>query len=168
MLICIVCSSPIVKWHNVVRILRNQKLKYKLGLSLCIGLLLGACSTTTEGLRQSDLRQATYLVGEYKIAANFPEIQKALFQHQAACGKAAVFRMDERQASYGTLRYARNEDGGWENTILFELTQLASGSTVVQAYSYRPGGLTQVQEVLASIRAPGVCEHDAEPESKKE
>lgn len=133
-----------------------------------MGLLLSACTTTTGALRQSDLRKEVYLVGEYKVPATFPQIQKALFQHQAACGKAAQFRMDERQASYGTLRYARNEAEGWEDSILFDLTQLSSGNTVIQAYSYRSGALEEVKEVISSITAPGVCDPSAVQDTKKE
>lgn len=141
-------------------------MKHKIGLLLCLSTLLTACAGSGGGLRENDLRQEVYLLGEYRIEGTFPEIQRALRQHQAACGNAAIFRMDERQASYGTLRYERVKDATWEDSILFDLTMLSSGATVAKAYSYRSGALPEVRAVLASIASPGVC--DPQAKSTKE
>lgn len=121
-------------------------------------LMVSACTAHNPSLRESDLRADMYFIEEYRIAASFPEIQRALYKHQAACGMAAEFRMDQRQASYGTLRYPLSPDAGWDNAVLLDLTALSSGNTIARAYSYQAAGARVVPAILESIRAPGVCD----------
>jgi len=136
----------------------------KKGIIILAGLAaLAGCAAQNGQLREDDLRRSVYLQSERRINTDFVGIQRALFKHQAECGKAAVFKMDERQASYGTLRYPLEEGAGWEKTILVDLTLMQKGWVDAKVYSYQAGVQQQIKEIFTSIRAPGICNPDEAP-----
>ncbi len=127
--------------------------------------VLAGCATQTGELREQDLRRPSYLKTERRINTDFVGIQRALFKHQAECGKAAVFKMDELQASYGTLRFELEPGAGWDKSILVDLTLMQRGWVDAKVYSYRADVKAEIKEIFTSIRAPGVCNpHDAPKE----
>lgn len=136
----------------------------KKSLLILAGLaVLAGCATENKQLREDDLRRSVYLKSERRIRTDFVGMQRALFKHQAECGKAAVFKMDERQASYGTLAYPLEEGAGWDKTILVDVTLMQKGWVDAKVYSYQSGVGRQIDEIFTSIRAPGVCNPDDAP-----
>lgn len=135
----------------------------KIILALAGLAVLAGCATQPGDLREQDLRIPSYFKTERRINADFVGIQRALFKHQAECGKAAVFKMDERQASYGTLRFELEPGAGWDKSILVDLTLMQKGWVDAKVYSYRADVKAEIKEIFTSIRAPGVCNPDDAP-----
>ncbi|WP_341667108.1 hypothetical protein [Alcaligenes sp. SDU_A2] len=136
----------------------------KKSLIILAGLAaLAGCATDNAMLREDDLRRSVHQKSERRINTDFVGIQRALFKHQAECGKAAVFKMDERQASYGTLRYPLVDGAGWDKTILIDLTLMQKGWVDAKVYSYQAGVSDQIDAIFTSIRAPGICNPDDAP-----
>ena len=135
----------------------------KIILALAGLAVLAGCANQGGELREQDVRIPSYYKTERRINADFVAIQRALFKHQAECGKAATFKMDERQASYGTLRYELAPGAGWDNSILVDLTLMQKGWVDAKVYSYRADVKREIKEIFTSIRAPGVCNPDDAP-----
>jgi hypothetical protein len=138
----------------------------KIILALAGLAVLAGCAKQGAELREQDLRRSSYFKTERRINADFVGIQRALFKHQAECGKAAVFKMDEREASYGTLRYELEPGAGWDKSILVDLTLMQKGWVVAKVYSYRADVKKEIKEIFTSIRAPGVCNPDNAPKEE--
>ncbi len=138
----------------------------KIILALAGLAVLAGCAKQGAELREQDLRRSSYFKTERRINADFVGIQRALFKHQAECGKAAVFKMDEREASYGTLRYELEPGAGWDKSILVDLTLMQKGWVDAKVYSYRADVKKEIKEIFTSIRAPGVCNPDDAPKEE--
>jgi hypothetical protein len=132
--------------------------------SLAIVTLAG-CATGSQGLREGDLRNENYYRGERFISAmTFPKLQQALFKHEAACGKAPIFKMDERQTGYATLWLHDENSTDLRDSIMVDLTALQSGMMAgervkAQTYSYynTSEAKRRVSTIWAAIEKPGVC-----------
>ncbi|EJC62468.1 MULTISPECIES: hypothetical protein [Alcaligenes] len=135
----------------------------KIILALAGLAVLAGCAKQNAELREQDLRRSSYFKTERRINMDFVAIQRALFKHQAECGKAAVFKMDERQASYGTLRYELEPGAGWEKSILVDLTLMQKGWVDAKVYSYSGNVKKEINEIFTSLRAPGVCNPEDAP-----
>lgn len=135
----------------------------KIILALAGLAVLAGCAKQNAELREQDLRRSSFFKTERRINMDFVSIQRALFKHQAECGKAAVFKMEPGQASYGTLRYELKPGAGWDNSILIDLTLMQKGWVDAKVYSYRADVKKEIKEIFTFIRAPGVCNPDDAP-----
>lgn len=77
----------------------------KVLMSLGLVLALGGCAAGTQRSPFDDLRSERNLRSERTVYLTFPQIQQALFKHQAACGVRYTFALEPRQTSYATVVY---------------------------------------------------------------
>lgn len=92
--------------------------------ALMTALVLSGCAADSSGLRPDNLRKSEFLRTERNLPMTFPEIQMALFKHDAACGSAPVFKMKDGETSYATVTESDSADQSWNKTILFDLMWL--------------------------------------------
>lgn len=126
--------------------------------------VLAGCAADTAGLRATDLRDPQYLRAERTISLTFPQIQQALFKHQAACGSAAVFSLDERQTSYATIVARPAGAVNFQNALLVDLTQyqgtiMEEWRVKTKVYAYYADSATEkrIDQLFNSITHPEVC-----------
>ena len=70
---------------------------------LVCALLAGCAQQPDAGRWLQDLRSETYFRAERVLPMTFPQIQMALFKHEAACGSAPEFALEPGQTGYATL-----------------------------------------------------------------
>src|SRR3546814_8638922 len=75
----------------------------KKGMALLALLVLTGCANNTNGIRAKDLRSDVYFREERVLPMTFPQIQMALFKHEAACGSAPKFALEPGQTAYAKL-----------------------------------------------------------------
>lgn len=92
--------------------------------ALFAAVILSGCAVDSTGLRPEQLTRPEHLRTERMLAMTFPEIQMALFKHEAACGPGPVFKMKEGQTSYATITEHNAEQQPWNQTIIVELIWL--------------------------------------------
>lgn len=138
---------------------------------LCM-LVLSGCAVESTGLRIEHLRDEDHLRTERNLPMTFPEIQMALFKHDAACGAAPIFRMNEGQTGYATVIESNSEDLPWNQVILFDLMWLQDTwrydtRTRVYVYSFYSDAdvKRRIDAIFSAILKPGVCDWEAEQES---
>lgn len=90
-------------------------------LTLGLVLVLAGCGTTTPRSPFDDLRHERNLRTERTVYMTFPQIQQALFKHQAACGVTYTFALEPRETSYGTITYQPDATATGEVPVLVEM-----------------------------------------------
>lgn len=135
--------------------------------ALMAALVLTGCVTGSTGLRLDSLRQSDHLRTERNLPMTFPEIQMALFKHDAACGSAPVFRMKEGETSYATVTESDSADQPWNQTILFDLMWLKGtwrydSRTRVYVYSFYSDSdvKRRIDAIFNAILEPEKCDAD--------
>lgn len=106
-----------------------------------IFVILAGCATPSTGPQIEHLTKPEHLRTESILPMTFPEIQMALFKHDATCGSAPVFKMKESQTGYATVMEVDGADRPWNETIVFDLAWLQSTlrfetRTSVKVYSF--------------------------------
>lgn len=126
--------------------------------------VLAGCAANPAGLRMTDLRDPQYLRTERTIPLTFPQIQQALFKHQAACGSAAQFSVDARQTSYATMVDRPAGAVNFQDAILVDLTQyqgtmMEEWRVKTKVYTYYADSATEnrIDQLFNSIAHPEVC-----------
>lgn len=132
---------------------------------LIVALVLSGCVTDSMGLRPDDLRTSDHLRTERNLPMTFPEIQMALFKHDAACGSAPVFKMKQGETSYATVTESDSAEQPWNQTILFDLMWLKGtwrydSRTRVYVYSFYSDSNVKrrIDAVFNAILKPGQCD----------
>lgn len=125
---------------------------------------LAGCVATPQGVREVDVRTKSNFRGDRIIPKTFPQIQQALFKHEAACGSAPQFKMDPLQTSYATLTWKPADSSTFERATLVDLTQYApsiraDARTQAEVYSYYSDEASkrQIENLFAAISQPDVC-----------
>ena len=93
----------------------------KVLMSVGLVLALGGCAAGTQRSPFDDLRNERNLRTERTVYLTFPQIQQALFKHQAACGVSYTFALEPRQTSYATVVYQPGPDSPDEAAMLVEM-----------------------------------------------
>lgn|SRR5690625_2931930 len=142
----------------------------KLLVGMVITVLTG-CAVDSTGLRPDHLTRPEHLRTERTLPMTFPEIQMALFKHEATCGNAPVFRMKEGETSYASITESGAEDMPWNQTIIFDLMWLQptlrfDTRTRVQVYSfYSDSSVKQrIEAIFNAVLNPEQCPGDPIPE----
>lgn len=135
----------------------------KLSVFIAAAVLAG-CAVDSTGLRPSQLIRPEHLRTERILPMTFPEIQMALFKHEAACGPGPVFRMKEGQTGYATVTEHDAADQLWNENIVFDLMWLQptwrfDTRTSVKVYSfYSDSDVKQrIATVFNAILKPEQC-----------
>lgn len=126
-------------------------------VTLVLLALLAGCATGPEGLSVTDLREPMYLRDERRLPLTFPKIQMALFQHNATCGTGLQLVLDSDNPSYAAMAWTPALDTPADRPVTMDLTQMASGTVVVQAYSYYADSNQKIQQAFDAILHPEVC-----------
>ncbi len=128
-------------------------------------IVLSGCAVDGTGLRPDRLATPEHLRTERTLPMTFPEIQMALFKHDAACGSGPVFKMKEGQTSFATVTEHDTADMPWNQTILLDLTWLKGTlryetRTRVNVYSfYGDADINRrIDAIFGAILKPGECE----------
>jgi len=144
-----------------------ERKRMKTLYALMAALVLTGCVTGSTGLRLDSLRQSDHLRTERNLPMTFPEIQMALFKHDAACGSAPVFRMKEGETSYATVTESDSADQPWNQTILFDLMWLKGtwrydSRTRVYVYSFYSDSdvKRRIDAIFNAILEPEKCDAD--------
>src|SRR5690554_4702603 len=82
------------------------------------------CAADSSGFRPEQLTTPENLRTERNLDMTFPEIQMALFRHEAACGPGPVFKMKEGETGYATVTDHDIESQAWNEVVLFDLMWL--------------------------------------------
>ncbi len=134
-------------------------------LALLAAITLSGCAVDSTGLRPEQLTRPEHLRTERTLPMTFPEIQMALFKHDAACGSGPVFKMKEGQTSFATVTEHDTADMPWNQTILLDLTWLKGTlryetRTRVNVYSfYGDADISRrIDAIFGAILKPGECE----------
>jgi len=131
---------------------------------------LAACATDPSNMQPGDLRRQSLLQAEHVVELDFPQVQAALFKHEAACGSAPKFQLQRGETSYGWLIQKDSPDDNLNQAIVAELT-LLEGSwrqgfrTRIDIYSYYQGSevKARIRRLLVAVLRPGDCDPDAVP-----
>lgn len=142
--------------------------RLKATMMIFAGLVLAGCAQESpqKGLRETDLRSDNYYRGDYVISSmNFPNLQRALFKHEAACGKGPVFVMDKNQTGYATLWLYGDDPRNLRDAIMVDLTALKSSLMAqervkAKIYSYYNTSREEqrARSIWRAIENPGQCE----------
>ncbi len=128
--------------------------------------VLAACASTP-GLTVNQLETDRYQVTERRrLPIDFPQVQKNLFQHAAACGQTYTFEMVPNESAFARVVYRPTPDAGWDRSVVLSLTLLHNRSINVKAYSYRAGQMDQVHEMLTAMMKPDACAANTSWENK--
>lgn len=143
-------------------------------LALFAAVVLSGCAVDSTGLRPEQLMRPDHLRTERILSMTFPEIQMALFKHDAACGSAPVFRMKDGETSYATITESDSAEQPWNQTIIFDLAWLQptlrfDTRTRVYVYSFYSDASVQrrIDDIFNAILKPEQCEPDLEEESEQ-
>lgn len=90
-------------------------------LTLGLALVLAGCGSTVERSPFDDLRAERFLRTERTVFMTFPQIQQALFKHQAACGVIYTFALEPRETSYATITYQPDPALQGEEPVLVDM-----------------------------------------------
>jgi hypothetical protein len=90
-------------------------------LALPLVLLLAGCAASSSRSPFDDLRHERNLRTERTVYLTFPQIQQALFKHQAACGVTYTFALEPRETSYATITFMPDASMPDETPVLVEL-----------------------------------------------
>ncbi|MCC2596381.1 hypothetical protein LKR43_08505 [Pusillimonas sp. MFBS29] len=93
----------------------------KKGVVLLVLLVLAGCATNNGTSRVMDLRSKAHFRDQRVLHMTFPEIQMALFKHQAACGSAPVFAMEPGKTAFARLTDRPLEGSDYKQIIYTEL-----------------------------------------------
>ncbi|NYT86643.1 hypothetical protein [Pollutimonas harenae] len=157
----------------------------KNGVALLALLTLAGCANNTNGIRAADLRSDAYFRTERVLPMTFPQIQMALFKHEAACGSAPKFALepgqtalarlsdeplgstDRREIIVADLMHFRSSDvGGW-----MAPDEDRNYRTRAKVYSYYAGSEidTRIEQLFRAITHPQACPGDPiEPDGSDE
>ena len=135
--------------------------KVLIGIAL---VALAGCAVDSTGLRPEHLMRPEHLCTERNLPMTFPEIQMALFKHEAKCGTAPYFRVKEGETGYATITEPGAQDMPWNQTIIFDLMWLQptlryESRTRVYVYSfYSNADIKQrIDAVFNAILHPEYC-----------
>ncbi|WP_353173613.1 hypothetical protein [Paracandidimonas soli] len=130
----------------------------RLPLILAAAALLASCATPFADQPWVKLYDEQYLRSEQKWPMTLPQVQQALFAHEAKCGSAPQFSIDPEQPNIAHVWYAPESSPGLSNTVLLEIARLQSESLRVQAYAHLGVQESEIQRVKNMILSPEVCE----------
>lgn len=132
---------------------------------------LSGCAVDSTGLHPEQLTRPEHLRTERNLPMTFPEIQMALFRHDAACGAGPVFKMKEGKTSYATILESDSAERPWNQSIVFDLVWLQptlrfDTRTRVYVYSFYSDANVQrrIDAVFNAVLKPGQCGLDDAPE----
>lgn len=135
--------------------------------ALMIAVVLSGCAAGSVGLDRDALRKPDHLRTERNLPMTFPEIQMSLFKHEAACGSAPVFKMNEGQTSYATVVEPDSADLPWNQIVLFDLMWLQptwryDTRTRVSVYSFYSDSdiKRRIDVMFNAILKPEECDAD--------
>ncbi|MGE4369774.1 MAG: hypothetical protein AB7E12_08865 [Burkholderiaceae bacterium] len=93
-----------------------------LAFAAVLAVLAGCAATEKKGVGPLDsLRKEVNLRTERVVLSTFPQIQLALFKHQAACGVTYTFRLDPHETSYASVVYMPAAESSGEVAVLADL-----------------------------------------------
>src|SRR5690606_19603422 len=93
----------------------------KKGMALLALLVLAGCAKNTEMSMLMSLRSDTYFRDQRVLPMTLPQIQMALFKHQAACGSAPDFSLEPGQTAYARLTDTPLDSSDCKQIIYTEL-----------------------------------------------
>lgn len=129
--------------------------------------VLSACAGQPHGLTVNELETPRYQITERRrLPIDFPGVQQNLFRHAAACGQTYTFEMVPNESSFGRVVYRPTPDAGWDRSVVLSLVLLHNRTINVKAYSYYPGQMTRVHEMLTAMMKPQTCGADSSWENK--
>lgn len=124
--------------------------------------LLAACASKPTGLTMYQLETEPYLItSRNRLPIDFPHVQKNLFQHQATCQQQYQFKMAENESSFAYVIYQPENTLGLEDAVVLSMVLLHDRSINVKAYSYKPGNMDRVHQMLTAIMMPENCGIDS-------
>ncbi|NYT59050.1 hypothetical protein H0A65_08965 [Alcaligenaceae bacterium] len=145
----------------------------KKGMALLALLVLAGCAKNTDMTRLMDLRSKAHFRDQRVLHLTFPQIQMALFKHEAACGSAPEFALEPGQTAYARLTDTPLEGSDYKQIVYAELV-LYQGSDVetildktaerdwrtrATTYSYYAGGAVdeRIAKMFNAITHPQDC-----------
>lgn len=139
------------------------KVMKKFAVVLGIAVLAG-CASNDQGFSFDVIEDPLYLRSERKLEQDFVEIQRAVFQHQAACDSQVKFTRDELYPSNARVtkpfRSGVTSSSNSSELIVLSLARMTSGLVRARVYSYYATTNNQVQEMFDVVLNPEKC---AEP-----
>lgn len=142
---------------------------------LCSLAILAGCAASGGGeIGPTVLETPTYMHAERWVPKTFVQVQRAVFQHQAACKANIKFEVDELHPSYARVSMAFDpvpgqSDVGLNGTMVLGLQLLDGKPARGRLYSYYKPTAAQIQEAYDAVLHPELCPGDPRPaESAKE
>lgn len=144
---------------------------------LCSLAILAGCAASGGGeIGLTVLEAPINMRAERWVPKSFVQVQRAVFQHQAACKSDIRFQVDELHPSYARvfmpLESAAGQDKTSLNGTMVLGLQLLQGMPARgRLYSYYKPTDAQIQGMFDSILHPELCPGDprpAEPAKEKE
>jgi len=137
--------------------LRHTTMKKILECALLALLLAGCAAPTTV----ASLRADSLLRGERRLPlTTYAQVQKALFEHARACGRAPEFSLHPRNSSEAMVVYALDDPPQIQRTVLVDMQQVVgwNGEQILaRAYAGHQIRADVVEQVFAAILDPTTC-----------
>ena len=148
----------------------------KKGIVLLAVLALAGCAGQGTVDSTASLHTDAYSRGERILPMTFPQIQMALFKHQAACGEAPSFALVPGQTAYARLSDQPLEGADYKQIIVADLTHYRSSDlggwleadedrdwrTRAKVYSYYDNSQVgaRIEQMFRAITNPQACPGD--------
>ncbi|MBC7204731.1 MAG: CRISPR-associated endonuclease Cas2 [Pusillimonas sp.] len=121
-------------------------------------LALAGCAGNDKGFSFDVIEDPLYLRAERKLEQDFVQIQRSVFEHQAACNPEVQFSRDDLYPS--NARVTKPFRPGATNSsemVVLSLARMTSGLTRARVYSYYATTNNQVQEMFDIVLNPEKC-----------
>ncbi|MGB6103233.1 MAG: hypothetical protein WBF88_05215 [Pusillimonas sp.] len=145
----------------------------KKSMALLALLLLAGCANNGVGSGAMALRDDANFRGQRVLPMTFPQIQMALFKHEAACGTAPQFALEPGQTAYATLTDKPLVGTSYRDAVLAELMYYRASDlgswlakdeerdwrTRAKIYSYYTGTEidARIDQMFRAVTHPGEC-----------
>lgn len=145
-----------------------QKVMKKLAV-LCGAAVLAGCAASGNGeLALATLETPNNLRAERWVPKTFVQVQRAVFQHQAACKVNIKFQVDDLHPSYARVFMNRNSEAGQDtknvkDVMVLGLQRLDGMPSKGRVYSYYKPTDDQIQQLYDAVLLPTLCPGDPRP-----
>jgi hypothetical protein len=131
--------------------------------------VLGGCALPQSGgIGLNALETQDYQRDQRWLPRDFVQVQRAVLQHDAACGTHVRFAVDQVHPNYA--RVMKNMDagqkaggGGWSTTMVLGIQLMTAKPAQATLYSYYMPDSSQIQEMYEIVLHPEVCPGVAQP-----
>lgn len=138
---------------------------------LCSLAILAGCAASGGGKAGlATLEASANMRAERPVPKNFVQVQRAVFQHQAACKTNVKFEVDELHPSYARVTKDIDPVPGKGSASLDHGMGMVLGLQLLQGmpargrlYSYYTPNATQIQDMYDIILHPELCPGDPRP-----